>query len=103
MPTIGHDKVTELRERLHSDSYRQRHGLLRAISGSTRLRILTLLHIHRPGLSMVDISRILHASLSRISHQMRILQAYDVIEKRESEGKTIYRLRFIELVRRLTR
>lgn len=99
MPTIDMQKVDELRDQLQSQKNQNRIALLRAISGSMRMKILLLLDTHREGLSVVDLSHILHASLSRISHQMRILLDHQIIVPVKKDGKTIYQLRFTDLMK----
>lgn len=69
---------------------KSRYGLLRTVTGSTRYRILMLLLVSPRGLTVSDIGKILGASLSRVSHQMRILRSKSVVSSERNSRMVTY-------------
>ncbi|OGL74097.1 hypothetical protein A3C96_04215 [Candidatus Uhrbacteria bacterium RIFCSPHIGHO2_02_FULL_60_10] len=67
--------------------------MVRAACGSSRLRILYLLkQTGSAGLTITDLSKLLGASLSRISHQMRILKKHGLVSAEKDGRNVAYRL-----------
>lgn len=88
--------LTKLRRRLQESVIRQRYATLRAISGSTRYKILVMLHYQPEGLTVTEMARTLNSTLSRISHQMRILRRYKIVKSTPRRREVVYRLRGFE-------
>jgi DNA-binding transcriptional ArsR family regulator len=65
---------------------------LRVIAGPIRFRILMILRAAPKGLSVTEIAEVLGASLSRISHQMRILRKSKLVSSRRDSRSVIYAL-----------
>jgi DNA-binding transcriptional ArsR family regulator len=68
-----------MRTLLANKKVKKRYAVLRAISGPTRYKILVLLGAYPSGLTVSEIAAALGASLSRVSHQMRILRKQSVV------------------------
>ncbi len=62
--------------------------MIRVIGGLTRYRIIVLLGENPPGLTVTALARVLGASPSQISHQIRILKRYDIVFGKP-EGRTV--------------
>jgi len=68
------------------------HVMIRIIGGLTRYRIIVLLKNAPSGLTVTALARILGASPSQISHQIRILKKYRLVFG-NPDGRTVtYRL-----------
>jgi DNA-binding transcriptional ArsR family regulator len=65
-----------------------RYARLRVVAGPTRYKILVLLGAKPSGMTVSDLAGILSASLSRVSHQMRILRKYGMVAS-VRRGRTI--------------
>ena len=66
--------ISELKKAAFNRKTKDQLKRLRVISGSGRYRILLLLNEMPEGLRVTEIAEVLHASTSRVSHQMRILR-----------------------------
>lgn len=62
------------------------------LCGKTRFKIALVLMHYREGLTVTELSKILNASLSRISHQLRILRAHKLVLARRKNREVIYKL-----------
>lgn len=67
--------------------------LIRVLCGPVRYKILALLSAHKPGLRVTDLASVLHASLSRVSHQLRILRKYDLVVASGTNRETLYTIK----------
>lgn len=82
----------KLQRLLASDAVKTGHAMIRVIGGLTRYRIIVLLKGNAEGLTVTGLAKILGASPSQISHQIRILKKYDLVFG-NPEGRTVtYRL-----------
>jgi len=68
------------------------YKILRVIGGSTRFKIIVLLRRNKKGMNVTTLSETLNASLSRISHQLKILKRNNLIESIGKNRETIYKL-----------
>ncbi len=88
-PTITPERILRLRQELAENEALQRlRGILHALSGPLRLKILYLLH-REPELCVCDLADILDESVSAVSHQLRVLRRYDLVKTRR-DAKTIF-------------
>ncbi|MBI4992261.1 MAG: winged helix-turn-helix transcriptional regulator [Candidatus Harrisonbacteria bacterium] len=61
-------------------------------SGPTRFKILLLLSVYKRGFTVTELANILHSSLSRISHQLRILKKYQLVSSTGQNRETVYKI-----------
>ncbi len=89
-PTITPERILELRRRLaaHDDELEELRGVLYALSGRTRLRVLYLLSVE-PELCVCDLADVLGESISAVSHQLRVLRKHGLVRSRR-DGKTVF-------------
>lgn len=66
--------------------------ICRAICGPTRFKIIALLRHYPKGLAVTQLAKMLHASLSRVSHQLRILKGHKLVEATSQNREKIYKL-----------
>ncbi|MFA6603251.1 MAG: metalloregulator ArsR/SmtB family transcription factor [Patescibacteria group bacterium] len=66
--------------------------MLRAISGQARWQVLMLLRNSENGLTTTDIAAILKATLSRVSHQLRILKGHGLVKTQRYGRNVVYAL-----------
>ena len=85
--------ITGLRRRLRQPAIIGKYVTLRAVSGSTRFKIMVMLHTHRQGLTITEMAEVLQNSLSRVSHQIRILRQRQIIISTRRHRQVTYRLR----------
>ncbi len=95
--------LSALRARLKSPSFNDSHQLLRTVSGTSRFKILTMLQLSPAGLTPTDIARVLNVSLSRVSHQLRILRDHRLVMTNEGSREVVYRIAPNKVVRQLLR
>lgn len=82
----------ELQKYLKTSAFEKSHKTLRAVCGPTRHKIIHVLKRCPNGLTVTDIAQILNSSLSRISHQIKILKSNNLISARGHNRETIYTL-----------
>ncbi len=88
-PTITPERILRLRQELVENEELQRlRGILHALSGPLRLKILYLLH-RESELCVCDLADILDESVSAVSHQLRVLRKYNLVRARR-DAKTIF-------------
>ena len=92
--------VQKFRKALTDRNLKARFAILRAVSGTGRLNIVALLHMQPEGMTVTDIARILRASTSRISHQMKILRKHGLVRALPNGREKIY-VNDFEAARRL--
>ncbi len=93
--------ILTLRDILRSATLKRTHALLRAVSGTSRFKILMVLRHEPAGLTPTEIAKALNVSLSRISHQLRILRDHDLVTVTAGSREVTYRLRSKQLIDRL--
>jgi len=84
--------ITKLRKHLDQRKMKDYYNMIRVISGPVRFKILIMLSRSPKGLSVTDIARTLNGSLSRISHQMRILKRSKLVAAQRDSRSMIYSL-----------
>ncbi len=77
---------------LTSKTVKSGHAMIRVIGGLTRYRIIVLLKNVPSGLTVTGLARILDASPSQVSHQIRILKKYHLVFGNPSGRTVTYRL-----------
>lgn len=88
-PTITPKRILQLRrEVLHNGELQRLRGVLHALSGPMRLKILYLLH-REPELCVCDLADILDESVSAVSHQLKVLRKHGLVQTRR-DAKTIF-------------
>lgn len=88
-PTITPEQILRLRQEItRNEELEKLRGILHALGGRMRLRILYLLH-REPELCVCDLADILAESLSAVSHQLKILRAHGLVMTRR-DAKTIF-------------
>lgn len=75
---------------LSSPVAKRGHAILRALAGSVRVRIMGALRLSDHGLSVSDLAEIFGYSVSRISHQLRILRKYHLVQVHRNSKSMIY-------------
>ena len=60
--------------------------------GPTRFKIILLLGHHQQGLNVTELAEILNFSLSRISHQLRILRKNKFVTASGTNRETVYKV-----------
>lgn len=66
--------------------------ICRAICSPLRFKVIFLLKNHPSGLTVTELARILGSSLSRISHQLRILRKCNLVVAKGENRETLYKL-----------
>lgn len=89
-PTITPERIRKLQQGLAAEEPRleRLRGVLYALSGRMRVRILYLLSVE-PELCVCDLADVLGESISAVSHQLRVLREYHLVKTRR-EGKTVF-------------
>ncbi len=82
-------QIRQLRRKLATPDAVKTFRAIRAAAGSSRLKILFALRSSKDGLTITDISKLLSASLSRVSHQMRILKKAGLVSA-EKDGRNVF-------------
>jgi len=85
-------ELKAFRNVLANKKVRQHARMLRAISGQARWQVLMLLRASDKGLTTTDISTILKATLSRVSHQLRILKGHGLVKTQRFGRNVVYAL-----------
>jgi DNA-binding transcriptional ArsR family regulator len=85
-------KLKHLRRILASAWIKERHRLVKAVSGRTRYQILTILGGHKEGYTVSEIAYVLQVSISRVSHQMKILKNHRLVSSSSGGKYVTYRL-----------
>ncbi len=88
-PTITHAKIGKLEDRIsRSENLKTTGKYFAVLAGKTRLEILYLLQNEKE-LCVCDITDILGATVSAISHQLKILRVSGFVETRR-DAQTIF-------------
>jgi DNA-binding transcriptional ArsR family regulator len=87
--TVFHqDTLTKVQNQLYPDQdYAELSEFFKVFSDLTRIKILEA--IKEDALCVCDLAYLLGVSKSAISHQMRMLKAYDLVQF-EKKGKMVY-------------
>jgi DNA-binding transcriptional ArsR family regulator len=65
---------------------------LRAIAGTVRYNILVLLAQSPDGLTVSELAQVFKFSVSRVSHQLRILRKYNLVTIERAGKSMVYRV-----------
>ena len=68
------------------------YRILRSLCGSTRFEIIHALSKHKNGLTVTELARIIEASLSRVSHQLKILKKDQLVLGKQINRTVCYEL-----------
>ncbi|MCL5072907.1 MAG: metalloregulator ArsR/SmtB family transcription factor [Actinobacteria bacterium] len=91
-PTITHAKIEKLKQELaKSDKLELVKNYFFALAGETRLEILYLLHKEKE-LCVCDMADILGASVSSVSHQLKVLRVSEFVKYRKDAQTIFYSL-----------
>ncbi|MBN1585556.1 winged helix-turn-helix transcriptional regulator [Candidatus Uhrbacteria bacterium] len=91
MPVTDRE-LDKIRQYLASDKFRKNHDVLRAISGQVRYRIICALAQSKNGLTVSEIAKLFGYSVSRVSHQLRILRKYRIVTMNRNGKSMIYEI-----------
>ena len=91
MPTNDRE-IAKIKEYLASERFRKSREMLRAISGQVRYKILGALIQSKDGLTVSEMAKIFGYSVSRVSHQLRILRKYKVVTMQRNGKSMTYRM-----------
>lgn len=80
--------MQKLRQQLRRPDVLARSRHLRVVSGTMRFPILHLLCMRPEGLTVKELAEVLHASPSRVSHQLAILRRHRLIRPTKA-GRTV--------------
>ena len=83
------NKRQKLKRSIIGKKLRERHRMLRVIGGVTRFRILSLLRAAGTPLNVTEISEILGASVSTVSHDLSVLRKNDFVDA-NTEGREVF-------------
>lgn len=91
--TIHHEQtLKEVEETLHTDkTYQSLVDIFKIFSDHTRIKMLEAIKDH--DLCVCDLAHLLGVSKSAVSHQMRFLKTYDLIEGKKEGKMVFYRLK----------
>ena len=79
---------------LASEKVQAGHEIIRIVSGLTRYRIITILQNNPNGLTVTDLAKVLKATPSQTSHQLRILKKYNLVLGIAEGRSVLYTLNF---------
>ncbi|KPJ84977.1 hypothetical protein AMJ57_04885 [Parcubacteria bacterium SG8_24] len=77
---------------LKTGRFRSGFKSLRVIAGPTRFKIMVLLSHHKDGLIVSELAEIMKMSLSRVSHQLKIMRQHGLVTHRRMGNKVLYSL-----------
>lgn len=84
--------VKQIREYLGTKEVKARRDILRAISGQVRFNILAALGQADEGMTVSELARLFRYSVSRVSHQLRILRTYHIVSMNRNGKSMVYRI-----------
>ena len=76
--TNADKQLNKIKKHLSSDKFKKNRAVLRSISGNVRYKIVEALHQAEDGLTVGDIAKLFDYSISRVSHQLRVLRKYKI-------------------------
>lgn len=79
-----------LRKIFVTKNFKDSHEILKIICGPTRHKIVHLLKQSPRGLNVTDLAFILKMSLSRVSHQLKILREHRLVSVKGKNRETVY-------------
>lgn len=82
--------LRKLKDLLNNKKTRESYKVLRVLCGPMRFKIALVLHEYKKGLTVTELSNILDASLSRVSHQLRILREYRLVSAKRENREVVY-------------
>ncbi len=88
-------------EILNDRSVKECYRVVRTICGPLRYKIICLLSANARGLTVTELAETLGSSLSRVSHQLRILRVGKLVRAERQNRQVIYTLKADRLHRHL--
>ena len=85
-------RIQKAKKILESKSVKETAQILKVLCGPSRFKIVVLLKYFPSGLTVTQISEMLGASLSRISHQLKILRKHKMVEGKGRNREVLYTL-----------
>lgn len=85
-------RTHNLHKLFQDKSVEEAFAILRSLCGPTRFEIILALSKHKNGLTVSELAHILEASLSRISHQLRILKKDKLVRGKPMNRNVCYQL-----------
>lgn len=83
-------EVKQIRDYLGTKEVKARRDILRAISGQVRFNILAALGQTADGMTVSELAKLFHYSVSRVSHQLRILRTHHIVSMRRNGKSMVY-------------
>ena len=90
--SVTDKELDKIREYLSSDKFQKNRAILRAISGNVRYKVMGALTQAKNGLTVSELAKLFGYSVSRVSHQLRILRKYSLVTMRRNGKSMIYEL-----------
>lgn len=82
-----------MNQKLSDKKLKESFKVIRLLCGPIRFKIVFLLKKNNRGLTVTEIAELLNASLSRISHQLRILKEHKLVSAKKINRKVLYTLK----------
>jgi len=85
-------EVRQIRDYIGTKDVKARRDILRAISGQVRFNILAALGQTADGMTVSELARLFRYSVSRVSHQLRILRNHHIVSMHRNGKSMVYRI-----------
>ena len=85
-------EINNARKLLSSKGAGEFLEMIQVWCGPTRFKILLLLSRYGQGFTVTELAKVLNASLSRISHQLRILKRHHLVSAKGQNRETVYKI-----------
>lgn len=86
---------------LNDKQVKECYKVMRAVSGPLRYKIVCLLSASPKGMTVTTLAESLGSSLSRVSHQLRILRQGNMVKNTRRNREVVYALETSRLQRHL--
>lgn len=83
----------DMNQKLSDKELKKSFKVIRLLCGPMRFKIVFLLKKNSKGLTVTEIAQLLNASLSRISHQLRLLKEHKLVLAKKIDRKVLYTLK----------
>jgi DNA-binding transcriptional ArsR family regulator len=83
-------QLRRLKKLLSSKKTKESFKICRSLCGSMRFKIIFILNKQKSGLTVTEMAKILDVSLSRVSHQLRILKKYRLVLTKRINREVVY-------------
>lgn len=83
-------RAEDLRNVIQGEEVKECRELLRAIAGTVRYNILVVLAQTEGGLTVSELGQVFGFSVSRVSHQLRILRKHNLVSLRRNGKSMVY-------------